>query len=230
MGEQFGERVEAGAVLEPVQVVEDQDSRAAPLVEFRRQPRYRRREDARPGGRQRTVDRGVDRLDPVDRRGNVREEDARFVVELVQCQPRDVSLLMGGPVGQQDGLAVPGWGDDQDDRGCGLGREQAGQPPPRDDPGVWLRPDELRFDEGERRPERSRTSLFAAWAPADRLALALYRRRGATSSGGSPPAEPTPSVPGTARLLSRGRSRRSAGAPILLEGQVDVIAGGKRDP
>ena len=47
------------------------------------------------------------------RRGQVGEEDARLVVELVERQPRDVSRLLRRPVGEQHGLAVSGRRDDR---------------------------------------------------------------------------------------------------------------------
>ena len=42
------------------------------------------------------------------------QEHGGIVVEVVERQPTDASVLLRGPFGEQGGLAVPGWGDNPD--------------------------------------------------------------------------------------------------------------------
>ena len=65
----------------------------------------------RPGSRS-TL--GLDRLDPVERHGEVREEHGGVVVAIVEGQPGHPGCVRGRPLRQHRRLAVPGGSDDRD--------------------------------------------------------------------------------------------------------------------
>ena len=70
----------------------------------------------RPGEARAWNDPRVDRLDPVQRDGDVGQQHHRVVVALVDRDPSHPVPLARAPLGQQGRLAVAGRGDDTDDR------------------------------------------------------------------------------------------------------------------
>ena len=151
--QEHGERVERGPIDEAVCIVEDEHGRATPAVHLGCEPGDRVREDLLLVRRDRGQDRAIDRLDPVECRGKVRQEDRGVVVLLVERQPRHLASLDGYPFGEQRGLAVPGWAHDRHDRGTRLCRQDLEKSDAPDHPGT--RPGGLQpgLDERDRRRE-----------------------------------------------------------------------------
>ena len=130
--EDHRERVEAGAVHQPVDVIEDQEARLRGMVEARQQARHRRGEHAiaRRVGHDPLVPEPVD----AGQRGReVGDEDGRVVVGLVEGQPRDRAPLPGRPLREHGGLAVPGRRDERHDRGLRARHERRDDPAAVDD-------------------------------------------------------------------------------------------------
>ena len=240
--EQRGERVEARAVHQPVGVVEDEQPRWPTRCSSAARRGTATARTRGPGAAMDDADRRVDRLDPIDRGRKVREEDARVVVEVVEGEPRDGSVLARGPLGEDDGLAVSGRRDDGDDRGPGLGRQQAGEP-------GRARPSPGATRAGAASPRRAgRTAEARTRVTAQvRACRCASRRAGLARSRSSMPAaarRPIPqNLPSAAqppgpsgrrasealRRVERGADR-GAEAVEPLEGGVDVIVCGERDP
>ena len=159
--QELGQGLEAGSIDQSMDIVEDDQGRPAPAMELEREPRDRRRKDPSPGGHDRRHDGAVDRLDPVEGRGEVRQEDGRVVVVVVEREPGHGSRLSCCPVGKEEGLPVPRRGHDRDDRRRRLGRQQADEADPLDDPGARRRGHKLGFHQRDRRQEARTVGLLA---------------------------------------------------------------------
>ena len=107
------------------------------------------------------MDGAVDRLDPVEGRGKVRQEDGGVVVVVVERQPGHGSRLSRCPIGQEEGLPVPRRGHDRDDRGGRLGRQQADEADPLDDPGARRGRHKLGLHQRDRRVEARTVGCLA---------------------------------------------------------------------
>jgi hypothetical protein len=75
----------------------------------------------------------IDRLDPVQRDGDVGQQHDRVVVTLLDRDPTHRVALIFARLGEQGGLAVAGWGDDTD-QWHRLGVEEVDQGRPGHDP------------------------------------------------------------------------------------------------
>ena len=91
---------------------------------------------------------GRERIDGVERAGQVRGEHREVVVRLRDRQPREGSLVGRGPLGQQRGLAGPGRARDEDDRRPGA--EPIDERGPGDEAGPDLGDPQLGVERGER--------------------------------------------------------------------------------
>ena len=89
----------------------------------------------------------AERLDPVERRGDVLEEDEGVVVALVDGHPRERARIAGGPLREQRRLAVTGGGDDEHDREGAGGAQAVDERRPRDTFRLSHRRAELRLDD-----------------------------------------------------------------------------------
>jgi hypothetical protein len=105
------------------------------------------------------------RLDAVDRRGDVLEEDERVVVALVDRDPGEGPRVACGPLGQERRLPVAGGRRDEDERECACCPEPVDKRRPRD---ASRRPRgrlQLRLDDVERegrlaRPDEDRLRAY----------------------------------------------------------------------
>ena len=111
-----GHRVEARAVVEQMQVVQDQHERLVDGGQRRAQPRHDRPLDRRARRRQRLEHAGVDRRDAVERGRDIRQQDDRIVVLLVDVHPRERPRRARGPLGQQRRLSPARAGGQEHDR------------------------------------------------------------------------------------------------------------------
>ena len=105
---QLRQRVQAGRVVDDgMQIVEHEHERALE----RRQDAPYTRDAFRPGGSSRAGQRGEhlgrERLDGVNRGGDVAEEQNDVVVSVVECQPRERTRISLGPACKEGRLAVP---------------------------------------------------------------------------------------------------------------------------
>ena len=107
-----GDGVEALLASQELQLVEHDHDRVPERQERGSQLRHDSRPDRCAGGGQSLEDGRVDRRDPVERNRDVREEDDRIVVAVVDRHPGERTLISAGPLGEQRGLSVPDLGDD----------------------------------------------------------------------------------------------------------------------
>ena len=116
------------------------------------------RPDRRRGERQCGHEGRVERLDPVEGRGQMAQQREGIAVAVVERQPHERTLVARRPLGQQGGLAVARGGDDRDQTVLRLPAETVHQPDPGHRPGARRRDAELRLEdrERERRPRRAR--------------------------------------------------------------------------
>ena len=128
--DELGERVEGGAIREPMRVIEGQQDRAPTSDDGRQQA-----PDHRTGADAASVDGSEDGrvqwLDAMEGRGQVAEEHARVVVEVVDRQPGRLARPVGGPLCEQRRLAVAGRRDDGDEPTVRFGPEASQDPAPR---------------------------------------------------------------------------------------------------
>jgi hypothetical protein len=87
----------------------------------------RRDRDGGAGRGQRPEHARIDGLDPVERGGDVGEQDDRVVVPVVGRDPAGPGLVVLGPLGEDRRLSVAGRRDDRDDRRAAVGDEPAEQ-------------------------------------------------------------------------------------------------------
>ena len=166
---QLGHRVDALAVVEQLDMVQDQRDRLGHRRDGGREPREHGAQHRDAGRCQRLEHSRVDRLHPVQRDRDIAQQDHRVVVAPVDRDPGDPIPLPRGPLGQDRGLAIAGRGDHTDE-GRGLRVEQ---PLDQLGPGYDPRPGPGRMELGlqwlEQRPQPG--LLFAA-SPLHPMSLA----------------------------------------------------------
>ena len=99
-----------------IHIVEDQDERGRLSGESRSKARHGDRPDRRAGSGQGLGDIGPERGGPAEREGDVREEDGRIVVALVDRQPGEGPRVALRPLREERRLPVSGRRHDRDDR------------------------------------------------------------------------------------------------------------------
>ena len=144
--EQRSHDVQRRPVAETVDVVEHDHGRFSPVVELRHESGHGGREDPMSWCGERGLDRGVERLDPVQGDGEIGEQDGRVVVVVVERQPGDGPQLPCRPLGEEGGLPIPGRGDQRDDPRRRRVREQVEEPRPGDGTRMRRRRMELGLD------------------------------------------------------------------------------------
>jgi hypothetical protein len=113
---QLGHRVKALAVVEQLEVVQDQRDRRGHRRDGGREPREHGAQHRDAGRGQGLEHSRVDRLHPVQRDRDIAQQDHRVVVAPVDRDPGDPIPLPRGPLGQDRGLAIAGRGDHTDER------------------------------------------------------------------------------------------------------------------
>ena len=108
MAGQHRHRGPAFGVVQHVHVVKDQRHRQGHRRQRRSQPRHHRAGHRAARGGQRVEYPLVDRLDRIERFGDVGEQDLRVVVPFVQRHPGEGLAVALGPLRQQRRLPVPG--------------------------------------------------------------------------------------------------------------------------
>ena len=132
--EHLGHGIQTRPVGERLQVVDDQGNRPGHGRYGGGQPGHDRARDRGAGCGQGTKERRVDRLDAIQRDGEVAQQDHRVVVALVNRHPSHAAARAAGPLGQQDRLAVAGRRHHPDDRSRRRGEQPLNQRGPRHDP------------------------------------------------------------------------------------------------
>ena len=128
----MGDRVEALLSGDLLQVVDDEGHR---LVHGLDRGRQQRGDRDGGGGRTQAAEHGrSEGLDAIEGGGEVRQQDRRVVVVLVDRDPSDPGSVPLGPLGQERRLAVAGRGDHGQDHRCLGGGEPVHQRGPCDDP------------------------------------------------------------------------------------------------
>ena len=111
------DRVDRARIGHLVHVVEDEDDRARDRGERRAEPRDSRRPERVAAGGDSAEDVLVDRLDLVQRRGDVAQDDDRVVVGSVEGHPCEAAAVARRPLHDQGRLAVARRSDDADEPG-----------------------------------------------------------------------------------------------------------------
>ena len=148
---QLGDGGQAARVVEEVQVIEDQNRS---LVHRREGCRYARHHGSldRSAGRRQCVEHArVELRDAVERGRDVRQQDDRVVVVLVDCHPCERTPRARAPLRQQRRLPPTGTGGQRNHRGRVRLLQQRDERLARYGPAAKLRRTQLRLQQLERR-------------------------------------------------------------------------------
>ena len=200
-----GHRVETRAVVEQMQVVQDQHERLVGGGQRRAQPRHDRPLDRRARRRQRLEHPRVDRRDAVERGRDIRQQDDRIVVLLVDVHPRERPRRARGPLSQQRRLSPARTGGQEHDRNRGRALHDLDQRLARHRPAGTLRRQQLRLQQLERRGgplvvacvRRAGADEFAAGSADDRRRVDTTPSSGSRTADSSQRHRPVPCPPET---------------------------------
>ena len=152
---QHRQRGPAFPIVQHVHIVQDQRHRRGHRRQRRAEPRHHRAGHRAARGGQRVEYPLANRLDRVQRFGDIGEQDLRVVVPLVQRHPREGPAVALGPLRQQRRLPVPGRRHHRHDRK----RPALPQPVNQDQPAHAARPNhgtaQLRHSEPGLKPIRN---------------------------------------------------------------------------
>ena len=175
---QLGDHVDALGVGDRLGVVENQRHWLAHRRDRGCQQRDDR--DRRAGEGQRSQHRGCDRLDPVQGRREVGQQNGRIIVAVVGRDPGDPRLPALGPLRQQCRLAVAGRRDNGDHSRCFDGVQPVDQRGPGHDPRPAGRPAQLRL-------QQRKAGLHSPRPVADGAVMAARGHSGRHSAATYPP-------------------------------------------